>query len=86
VECLALGFAEQPTVPLARSIVQRSSRPSGIRSKSMVRKSVSGPIEGKRLEREIPAAWLPGCCLAVQRRWRFEGGATPGGSRQTDER
>jgi len=26
-----------------------------------------------RLEREIPAAWLPGCCLALQRRWRFEG-------------
>lgn len=47
---------------------------AGIRSKSMVRKSVSGPIEGKRLERQIPAAWLPGCCLAVQRRWRFEGG------------
>ena len=25
-------------------------------------------------EGERPMAWLPGCCLAVQRRWRFEGG------------
>ena len=28
-----------------------------------------------RLEREIPAVWIPGCCLAKRRGWRFEGGA-----------
>ena len=32
------------TVFEVRSIVQRSSRPSGIRLKSIVRKSVSGPM------------------------------------------
>ena len=29
-----------------------------------------------RLERAIPAAWLPGCCLVSKGRWRFEGGGS----------
>jgi hypothetical protein len=54
-----LSAAGADTVGSARHEGHESERPMAIR---------------RRLEREIPAIWLPGCCLAWARRWRFEGG------------